>query len=66
MSLIPYAGKTKRAFNDPSRALLMFENGKDTLDIAHHFGVSEATALRWVNSERSSLLGIQNPYPSEA
>lgn len=65
MSLIPYAGydphEKKRVFNQPARALMMFNNGKDTLDIARHFGVSEATAHRWVTTERSDLLGLPNP-----
>lgn len=63
MTLIPYAGKDeeRRAFNQPARALQMFNNGKDTLDIARHFGISEATALRWITVERSDLRGLPNP-----
>lgn len=64
MSLIPYAGKSTetRWSNKPARALEMFDSGKDTLYIARHFGISEATALRWINAERSVLLNLPNPY----
>ena len=64
MSLIPYAGKDeeRRAFNQPARALQMFHNGKDTLDIAKHFGVNEAVALRWISTERSEVRGLPKPY----
>lgn len=66
MSLIPYAGKDstegKRVWNQPARALQMFRNGKDTLDIAKHFGIRESTALEWISQERSAIRGLSDPY----
>lgn len=66
MSLIPYAGSDtsegRRTWNQPARALQMFQNGKDTLDIARHFGIRESTALEWISQERSAIRGLPDPY----
>lgn len=66
MSLIPYAGSDapegRRTCNQPARALQMFQNGKDTLDIARHFGILESTALEWISQERSAICGLPDPY----
>ena len=66
---IPYAGKDpdeNRWEARSVRAYRMFQNGKDTLEIARHFGVKESTAHRWIGSERSSILGLPNPYEARA
>ncbi len=69
--LIPFAGHDlsevrKRRFLNPQRALMMFRNGKDTLFIANHFRVTEATALRWINVERAKEFQLSNPYSRAA
>ena len=67
--MVPYAGydpaESRRRFGRPERALFMFRNGKDTQFIAQHFGVREATALRWITAERSLSFGLPNPYQTE-
>jgi hypothetical protein len=45
-------------------ALQLFRNGHDTRAIATVLNISEAEALHQVSSERSTLLGRPNPYPS--
>lgn len=68
MSLIGYAGKepATQAPNRKARALTMFNEGRNTLQIASSMGVSEAEAHRWVNVERSAEFGLPAPYRSEA
>lgn len=39
-----------------------FMAGKDTLDLATRYKVSEATMLRWISTERSRRHEIASPY----
>lgn len=68
--LTPYAGQPEKPDTTPylsrqERSLMMFRAGKDTLFIAEHFKVREATVLRWITQERSSRLDLPNPYLSQ-
>ena len=49
----------------PVKAVLMFQIGADTLQIAHNFAVKEATILRWITNERCQRLNLPNPYKRE-
>lgn len=68
--MVPYAGydstENRRRFGKPERALFMFRNGKDTQFIAEYFGIREATALRWITTERSLSMGLKSPYGGSA
>ena len=66
---IPYAGKDpdeNRWETRAERAYRMFKSGKDTLEIAKRFGAKESTALRWISRERSTVLGLPDPYEAIA
>lgn len=68
--LIAYAGKEPRAFQSirapqQSRAYDKFMSGMDTLQIADMYRVTERTALRWVNNERSLRHGLPSPYGAQ-
>lgn len=47
-------------------ALDLFRNGSDTVDIALYFRITEAQALEQLSRERSSRLGIPDPYKSHS
>lgn len=49
----------------PVKAVMMFNSGADTLQIAHNFAVKEATILRWITMERCQRLNLPNPYNVE-
>lgn len=64
--MIPFAGKdpneNKRQFTKAVTAYELFQLGLDTLRIAERLGISEAQALKLVNSERSALIHKPSPY----
>jgi len=46
----------------PGHAADLFRIGADTLQIGHHFAISEQTILRWITNERCQRLNLPNPY----
>jgi len=75
MTLIPYAGKdpTEKPYTPfdkprapryfrPVRAYRLFQNGRDTLEIAAMLHVKEPTIHRWISVERSKSRGLPNPF----
>ncbi|MBO9099464.1 MULTISPECIES: hypothetical protein [unclassified Rhizobium] len=44
------------------KALTMFREGLDTLDISRRLNVTEAVALKWVSEQRSAALSLPSPY----
>jgi DNA-binding transcriptional regulator LsrR (DeoR family) len=62
MTLVRYAGYAKGDRAPSMTADTMFRQGRTTLEIAQHFGLSEAKILRRVNVMRSRRLSLPSPY----
>jgi transposase len=65
MTLVRYAGYAKGDRAPSPTADTLFRQGRTTLEIAQHFGLSEAIILRRVNIMRSKRLGLPSPYSSK-
>jgi hypothetical protein len=74
--MIPYAGKDPwenqfsggRPLRRPKSLIayeMFIELGWDTMKIAEHMRIPESRALKFINLERSKLLGKQIPYGGE-
>lgn len=44
------------------KALWLFRQGLNTIDIANRLNVTEAVALKWVSEQRSAALSLPSPY----
>lgn len=50
----------------PVKAVTMFRDGSDTLQIAHSLANRESTVLRWITLERCQRLNLPIPYDIKA
>jgi hypothetical protein len=75
--MIPYAGKDPwenqfsggRPLRRPKSLIayeMFIELGWDTMKIAEHMRIPESRALKFINTERSKLLGQPSPYEEKS
>lgn len=62
--LVAYAGAPK-VKKRKELAYAHFKIGRDTAAIAGMFRVTEATALRWITTQRCIEKSLPNPYRSK-
>lgn len=63
--LVPFVGRHSTMDAKRENAYARFRGGDDTMQIANHYKCSEATALRWITTERSRQPGLADPYRAE-